>query len=137
MKIFITLVLIYSSLIANNFNDGIKFYKEKNFKEAAVSFKKAANNGNLEASYILGYFYTGGLGVKHDLKESLVWYTKAASAGHVNAQINLGFMYIAGHGTDSNYKKAAYWINKAKQNGNEKALKLWNEFELANHIKEK
>ena len=89
----------------SDYDQGIDYYKKGNHKKAVEYFLKSANNGNSESQYILGYFYTGGIGVKQDLKQSLKWYEKAAKNNHINAQINLGFMYIAGHGTKVDYKK--------------------------------
>ncbi|MBT3280255.1 MAG: sel1 repeat family protein [Campylobacteraceae bacterium] len=134
MKKLLIFIMICTSLIANDYNDAIKLYNENNFKDAAVSFEKAANSGNIEAAYIMGYIYTGGQGVKQNLKESLSWYTKAAALGHTNAQINLGFMYIGGQGTKLDYKKAAYWIGKAKASGSSKAALLWDEFKLSDYM---
>jgi TPR repeat protein len=137
MKKFLIFMLICISLIANDFNDGIKLYNENNFKDAAIAFTKSANTGDTEAQYILGYLYAGGQGVKHDFKQALYWYKKAASSGHIKAQINLGYMYISAQGTKKNYKEGAYWINKAKKTGNSKAQLLWDEFKLSEHFKEK
>lgn len=123
-------ILLATSLFANSFNEGINYYQKGDYDNASKAFLKSANNGNLEASYILGYFYTGGLGVKQSLKESLSWYEKAANGGHVKAQINLGFMYIGGQGTKVDYKKAAHWIKKAKDAKHPKAQLLWDQFKL-------
>ena len=109
------------------------YASRKNFKEAFKWFEKAANKDDAKAAYNLGYFYTGGLGVKMDLKQSLKWYKKAATLGNIDAQLNLGFMYIGGHGTKVDYKKAAYWIKKVKDTGNEKATIMWKEFKLGQY----
>jgi uncharacterized protein len=106
------------------------YASQQDFKNAFKWFKKAADLGDGKASYNLGYFYTGGLGVESDLKKALEWYKKSAMTGNVDAQLNLGFMYIGGQGTKSNYKEAAYWIKKAKDTGNDKADMMWQEFKL-------
>jgi TPR repeat protein len=108
---------------------------KQDYKKAAGFFKKAANDGNAICAYNLGYFYTGGLGVKRDLAKSLKWYEKAATLGNIDAQLNLGFMYIAGHGTKVDYEKAAYWIKKAKDSGHPKADVMWEQFKLKNYYK--
>ena len=101
-----------------------------NYKEAFNWFEKAAKRGSAKSQYNLGYFYTGGLGVKRDLDKALFWYTKSAEQNHIDAQLNLGFMYIAGHGTKVDYSKAVYWIKKAKELGSQKANEMWKEFKL-------
>jgi TPR repeat protein len=135
-KILFSLI-ISTYLYANHYDKGIEFYKKNDFTNAYSEFLKSAKNDNSESAYILGYFYTGGIGTKADLKESLRWYQKAAAQGHINAQINLGFMYIAGHGTKVDYTKAAYWIKKAKDIGNQKAILMWEEFKLDKYYKSK
>ncbi len=127
-------IFLATSLFANTFNNGIDHYQKGDYKEASKAFLQSANNGNLEASYILGYLYTGGLGVKQSLKESLSWYEKAAIGGHAKAQINLGFMYIGGQGTKVDYEKAAYWIKKAKDAEHPKAQLLWEQFKLEKYL---
>ena len=136
IKFFIS--LLFTSLLfgMSNYDLGIQYYKKKDFKTAFNYFTKSANNNNVESQYILGYFYTGGIGTKRDLNQSLKWYKKASLNGHTNAQVNLGFMYIAGYGTKVDYSKAAYWIKKAKDQNAPEAIRLWNEFDLAKYYKE-
>ena len=129
-KKMVTFLLICSSLIASDYDDAIGLYKQKHYKEASKLFTKSANSGDKESAYILGYLYTGGVGVEQDLKKSAFWYEKAAKLGHTNAQINLGWAYIGGMGRKVDYEKAAYWIKKAKQKGAKKAQMLWDEFKL-------
>ena len=112
------------------------YASKQDYKKAANFFEKAANGGDATSAYNLGYFYTGGLGVKRDLKKSLQWYEKSAKLGHIDAQLNLGFMYIAGHGTKVDYKKAAYWIKKAKDAGHPKADVMWKQFKLETYYKD-
>jgi len=136
LKIWLSLVLSLS-LFASDYDKGIEFYNAKEYKKAVKYFIKAGNNGDLESAYIMGYLYTGGIGVKGDLKKSLQWYEKSAKGGHINAQINLGFMYIAGHGTKVDYNKASIWIGKAKAQGSQKAKLMWEEFKLDTYKKQK
>jgi TPR repeat protein len=111
------------------------YASKKDFKNAFKWFLKSANKNDSKSAYHLGYFYTGGLGVKRDLKKALSWYEKSAKAGNIDAQLNLGFMYIAGHGTKVDLKKASYWIQKAKNTGNQKSIVLWKEFKLDEYAK--
>ena len=134
-KIILSLLLISYLLGKSNYNTAIDYYNNGDYKMALGYFLKAANQNNSEAQYILGYFYTGGIGTKQDLTQSLKWYQKAAKNGHLNAKINLGFMYIAGQGTKVDYTKAAYWIKQAKDKGSKKADVLWKEFKLQKYYK--
>ena len=136
IKLLVSLLLVSLLYGMSNYDLGIKYYQKKDFNTAFDYFTKSANSNNAEAQYILGYFYTGGIGTKRDLKQSLKWYEKASLNGHTNAQINLGFMYIAGHGTKVDYSKAAYWIKMAKDQNAPEALRLWDEFNLEKYYKE-
>ncbi len=128
-KIFLVVFLV-GYLFSSDYHDAITLYKQNKFQEASKLFLKAAQAGDAESAYILGYLYTGGIGVKPDLKESVKWYKIAAKKGHTNAQVNLGWAYIGGQGVKVDYKKAAFWVKKAKDKGSVQAKRLWNEFKL-------
>ncbi len=53
--------------------------------EAAIWFRKAAEQGNPEAQFLIGKMYYYGLGVKEDHAEAIIWLRKAADQGHIQA----------------------------------------------------
>ena len=53
---------------------------------------KAAEQGQAEAQYTLGFMYAKGEGVPQDYAEAMKWFRKAAEQGHAEAQHNLGVM---------------------------------------------
>jgi len=108
---------------------------KEDYKNAFKWFEKSALKGDNKSAYNLGYFYTGGLGVKMDLVEAFKWYEKSAKDGNIDAQLNLGFACMSGHGTDKSLKQAAYWIKKAKDTGNVKAEAMWEQFNLKDYEK--
>ena len=55
-------------------------------KEAAGSYRKAADQGHAEAQFNLGVMYDEGRGVPQSDKEAAMWYRKAADQGHADAQ---------------------------------------------------
>ncbi len=57
--------------------------------EAARLFRMAAEQGNADAQFQLGYLYENGRGVSRDEAESAKWYRKAAEQGNSSAQQNL------------------------------------------------
>ena len=61
----------------------------KDQKEAAVWYRKAADQGHTKAQYNLGVCYAYGDGVVKDQKEAATWYRKAADQGHAGAQFYL------------------------------------------------
>ena len=65
----------------------------------AVSFKDtrwAAEHGDAEAQFYLGWIYAKGQGVARDDAEAVKWYRKAAEHGLTGAQFSLGLMYAKG-----------------------------------------
>jgi hypothetical protein len=55
--------------------------------EAMIRFRKAAEQGNCQAQFIVGYMYYNGLGVKEDHAEAAIWFHKAAKKGHIRARL--------------------------------------------------
>jgi uncharacterized protein len=50
----------------------------QDIKEAAVWYRKAAEQGHPKAQYRMGLFYENGAAVEKDLKEATKWYRKSA-----------------------------------------------------------
>ncbi|MBQ6305088.1 MAG: sel1 repeat family protein [Bacteroidales bacterium] len=66
--------------------------RKKEMKREAVKwFKKAAEQGNVEAMYCLGECYRDGSGVDEDQKKAVEWFAKAAERGHEEAKAELEF----------------------------------------------
>ena len=63
------------------------FGVKENHEEAAIWFRKAAEQGNPEAQYVIGQMYYYGVGVKEDHAEALIWFRKAAKQGHIRARV--------------------------------------------------
>ena len=55
-------------------------------KQAAAWYRKAADQGHVEAQLTLGNIYGKGRGVPQSDKEAAVWYPKIADKGHAAAQ---------------------------------------------------
>jgi hypothetical protein len=53
---------------------------------AAETIKGAANQGHVDAQYIVGRMYEKGEGVKQDSNEAMKWYGLAAAQGNQSAQ---------------------------------------------------
>ena len=76
-----------------------------------------ALQGDLAASYQLGYIYENGEGVSVNEAEAIRWYTKAATNGSPESQFNLAMMMEQGRGCPVNLRKAFYWYEKAAHQG--------------------
>jgi TPR repeat protein len=63
-----------------------------NYTEAAVWYRKAADQGHPLAQCNLGVMYAIGQGLDRDDVQAALWFEKAASRGDGGAQFNLGRM---------------------------------------------
>jgi TPR repeat protein len=92
----------------------------KNYTEAFVWYRKAAEQGGADAQYTLGIMYANGKGVPQNDTEAIAWYRKAAEQGLAAAQYNLGIMYGNGQGVPQSHEKCYIWSSLASANGIEK-----------------
>jgi TPR repeat protein len=81
--------------------------------EAVQWFRKAADQGNVDAQNSLAFMYITGQGVRQDDAEASRWYRKAADQGNADAQYNLGVLYAKGRGVAQDYLLAQVWVNLA------------------------
>jgi TPR repeat protein len=89
----------------------------KDLEEAVKWFRKAAEQGDMEAQYNLGLCYEQSEGVANDLKEAVKWYRQSAEQGYALGQFNLGICYINGDGVSKDSDEAVKWIVKAAEQG--------------------
>jgi len=80
--------------------------------------KRAAEQGDVKAQYLLGTMYAQGRGVTQNRTESAKWIQKAAEQGNAQARTSLGFLYAEGLGVTQNYTEAAKWFRLAAEQGN-------------------
>lgn len=83
---------------------------------AARWLARAAEQGHVEAQFLLASLFERGGGVNKDKKQAIAWYRKAAEAGHLRAMHNLGVL-LAEHGSDRDYREAAVWFARAGARG--------------------
>ena len=89
-------------------------YKQRDFSTALTEYKSAANNGDLEAQYLLAKMYFAGEGAPQSYPQAVQWYRKSAEAGYAPAQFALGMMLERRQGVRrSNFLAALKWIEKA------------------------
>jgi TPR repeat protein len=81
--------------------------------QAALWYRKAADQGDVEAQFNLGELYREGRGVPLDLAQAAAWYRKAAEQDEANAQVRLGGLYFLGQGVPQDYAEADFWFGLA------------------------
>lgn len=78
----------------------------------------AAEEGDADAQYKLGWMYSLGTDAPKDHEKSAQWYGRAAEQGHSGAQVLLGINYeVGGLGVPQDYSKALYWYRRAAEQG--------------------
>ncbi len=65
---------------------GRKYQRAGDYGKAVYWYKKAAEQGHIQAQFMLGSMYYDGDGVRANLFEAVKWYHRAARQGHIQAQ---------------------------------------------------
>lgn len=87
-------------------------------EEAALWFRKAAEQGLASAQNEIGFAYECGRGVPEDHHQAAFWYRKAADQGNADAQFCLAVMYNEGRGVPHDPGQAVSWYRRAAEQGN-------------------
>lgn len=98
-----------------------RYIWQKDDRQAAAWYRKAAEQGQVFAQFNLGMMYFNGQGVAKDYSQAVAWSRLAAEQGHVQAQYFLGWMYTNGLGVVQDDWQALSWIRKAAEQGHVKA----------------
>ena len=106
---------------------GKSLVKKFNAEEAVDYFKRAADQGNVEAHYCLGELYYNGNGVRKSFPTAINYFRYAAEAGLAEAQYMMGVMARNGQGCDKNIPEARQWLQKAAAQGYSGAEKMLNQ----------
>jgi len=106
--------LLATSVLADDFENGLRFSIHGDYSNAAISFRKAADQGNAEAQFNLALMYEEGRGVTKDDEQAAMWYSKAAEQDYARAQFNLGKMLSEGKGGHQDNIEAYKWLSLAK-----------------------
>ncbi len=78
----------------SQFDRGVRFASgpgaARDYAQAAVCYRKAADQSHPLAQFNLGIMYAEGHGMAPDAAESLVWFGRSARLGDAGAQFKLG-----------------------------------------------
>ena len=97
--------------------ESLVFIKNKEFNKAIPILKQAAELGNPESQYNLGYCYQAGIGVKQDFKTAIKWYSKSAEQGWNDGLYQMMMAYGSGNGVKQDFNKAFSYALKCAKNG--------------------
>jgi hypothetical protein len=108
-------------------------FDKGDYKGAFHYFAKAAELGNFEAHFMLGWMYYEGEGVEKDEEKMVYHWEKAAIGGHPHARNNLGY-YEEENG---NKERAVKHFIIAAKLGYDLSMKaLWKHYSAGNITKE-
>ena len=91
----------------------LQYFQIQKYEDARKWALYAANKGNDQAQYLMGYMDSNALGGNGDAEEAFGWYEKSARQGNKNAQYQLGECYLSGKGVTQDPKMAVRWLEKA------------------------
>jgi TPR repeat protein len=89
--------------------------------QAAIWYRRAAEQGYALAQSYLCAEYVDGVGVPHDFAQAAFWCRKAADQGNDFAQFDMGSFYEQGKGVPQDYALAASWYLKSANQYNHDA----------------
>jgi len=95
------------------YGDGVR----RNYAQAAIWYRKAAEQGNPDSQLKLGWMYQFGRGVPQNSAQAFAWAMKAAEQGHTEAEVFISACYSAGWGVAQDDAEAAVWFRRAAEQG--------------------
>jgi TPR repeat protein len=107
------------SIVANAYLKGKGVWQD--YAQAALWYRKAADQGDAKAQYNLGLLYYKGQGVQQDKSQAVLWFRKAADQGDANSQFALGWHYQHYWGAGQDRAQSVVWYQKAADQGFAKA----------------
>ena len=81
--------------------------------EALTWYRKAAQQGSVDAATNIATMYATADGVPRDMDAAIPWFRQAAEAGGATAQYNLALIYGRGDGVGRDEQKSLDWLVKA------------------------
>ena len=89
---------------------------------ARLWYEKAAEQGYVDAQYILSVMHAKGEGgLPVSMEKARLWCEKAAEQGHPMAQYNLSVMHAKGEGGPVSKEHCFFWLGRVDEKGYEKA----------------
>ena len=117
-KTLLTLLLTLISLTTFGQNaeklnkQSLKHIENQEFDKAIPLLEKAAELGNAESQYNLGYCYQAGIGVEQNTETAIKWYSKSAEQGWNDGLYQMMMAYGSGNGVQQDFNKAFFLCSK-------------------------
>ena len=90
----------------------------RDLQKAREWYEIASNNGNPQATYQLGLFYSEGIGgLDKDPDQAYKYFTVASDAGNLSARLNLALLYLVGDAVPRDLDKAVELLESVAEMG--------------------
>ena len=107
IAIFVCVLLFYK----NDYEKGMKCFKQRNYSEAVKYFKDSDKIGDEDGSFMLGKCFEFGYGVPKDYKQAIIYYEKSGNKGKTEGLLAAGIL----HARKKDYSAAVRFLTKASQ----------------------
>lgn len=113
---FLTKILCFIFIISAvgcasdlNLRLGINSFRNEDYRQAFIRLKPAAQKGQPDAQYAIGYMYYYGQGVEEDRKKAWFWINQAAAAGQADAIVAVKMLKQRANIVIRKQKQAGYY----------------------------
>ncbi|GGJ97053.1 tetratricopeptide repeat protein [Pseudomonas matsuisoli] len=91
-------------------------------QQALDACRQMAQQGDGQAQYELGEYFSNGELTPRDMEQALTWFERASLQGHAVAQYRLGMMFFRGDGVPANNVQAYIVLKMSAVNGSDDAM---------------
>jgi TPR repeat protein len=106
-------MLLAPVLALAGMDEAVEAYRTGDYAEAMTQFKALSEQGDVGATYYVGFLYHHGYGEPVDYAEAIKWYSKAAARGDFQSQFYLGRLAEQGKGMARDPVAAHSWYSIA------------------------
>lgn len=117
--VFAALFIAFAAPAQAGFEDGKAAYDMQRWRDAILTLRPLAENGDARALVLLGNMYSEGLGVAQDHGEAFISYRRAASYGNADGMVAVATFYKNGLGVEVNDPLAIKWFERAAKSGHQ------------------
>lgn len=108
-----------------DFETGMIAYENQDYDRDLSEFQILAEEGHVNAQFILGMMYTRGEGVPKNAEAETKWLRRAAEQGHSEAQYHLSVRYFGGTTIlPKNDAQAVMWARRSAEQGDDKGQSM-------------
>lgn len=116
VKMLLAALLVAPTFALAGMEEAVEAYRTANYAEAMTQFKALAQEGNVSATYYVGFLYHHGYGVPVDYVEAIKWYRQAADKGDYQSLYYLAKLSEQGKGIERDPVAAHAWYVIAARN---------------------